>query len=121
MLCLQLFHLVILFFSSFLAKCLSLLPNTQSANPPLTRRLPSCSEVFALVDRLCLLSSGRLVYFGDPSDALAVFEDAGAPCPEHMNVADFFLHATNTDFARVCFGTSAIIRFVYPFRSDLQN
>lgn len=54
-----------------------------------------------LVDRLCLLSSGRLIFFGDPSDALSVFADAGTPCPKHMNVADFFLHATNTDFAQV--------------------
>jgi len=56
------------------------------------------SEVFDLFDQLCLLSSGRLVYFGDATDALAVFEEAGLPCPTLRNPTDHFLHVINEDF-----------------------
>jgi len=56
------------------------------------------SEVFDLFDKLCLLSTGRLVYFGDAVRAIDLFRDAGLPCPERVNPADHFLHCTNRDF-----------------------
>ncbi|GAX82112.1 hypothetical protein CEUSTIGMA_g9540.t1 [Chlamydomonas eustigma] len=56
------------------------------------------SEVFELFDQLCLLSTGRLVYFGDASDALSLFEEAGLPCPMLRNPTDHFLHVINEDF-----------------------
>ncbi|GIM01286.1 hypothetical protein Vretimale_6074 [Volvox reticuliferus] len=56
------------------------------------------SEVFELFDKLCLLSGGAVVYFGVASDALAMFEAAGLPCPPLRNPTDHFLHVINRDF-----------------------
>ncbi|KAG2436775.1 hypothetical protein HXX76_006299 [Chlamydomonas incerta] len=56
------------------------------------------SEVFELFDKLCLLSKGKLVYFGQAEDALGMFEEAGLPCPPLRNPTDHFLHVINADF-----------------------
>ena len=56
------------------------------------------SEVFAMFDKLMLLSTGRTVYFGDTAAAFDVFARAGLPCPEHANPADYFLMVINKDF-----------------------
>ncbi|KAG2444072.1 hypothetical protein HYH02_009015 [Chlamydomonas schloesseri] len=56
------------------------------------------SEVFELFDKLCLLSNGKLVYFGQAEDALGMFEEAGLPCPALRNPTDHFLHVINADF-----------------------
>lgn len=47
------------------------------------------SSIFAMFDDLCLLSEGRLVYFGPAAEALAHFEAQGHACPEHYNPAEF--------------------------------
>lgn len=57
------------------------------------------SEVYELFDKLCLMSDGQVIYFGKASSALAMFEDAGLPCPPQRNPTDHFLHAINRDFA----------------------
>lgn len=44
-------------------------------------------------------SAGRVVYFGDASKALTLFEEAGVPCPPLRNPTDHFLHVINTDFS----------------------
>eukprot|EP00250_Pteridium_aquilinum_P018713 c24179_g1_i1 orf=516-2765(-) len=59
------------------------------------------SEVFALFDKLYLLSSGRTVYFGDASQAPEFFAQAGFPCPQRRNPSDHFLRCVNSDFERV--------------------
>lgn len=64
-----------------------------SGHPP----QPS-SEVFGLFDQLCLLSAGRLVYFGKATECLTMFEAAGLPCPALRNPTDHFLHCINADF-----------------------
>ncbi|GLC35641.1 hypothetical protein PLESTB_000000400 [Pleodorina starrii] len=56
------------------------------------------SEVYELFDKLCLLSSGEVVYFGVASGALSLFEGAGLPCPPLRNPTDHFLHVINRDF-----------------------
>lgn len=56
------------------------------------------SEVYELFDKLCLLSQGNVVYFGDADKALSMFDSAGVPCPSMRNPADHFLHAINLDF-----------------------
>jgi len=56
------------------------------------------SEVFELFDKLCLLSGGQVVYFGDADKALSMFESAGLPCPPLRNPTDHFLHVINKDF-----------------------
>ncbi|KAH6781469.1 white-brown complex-like protein [Perilla frutescens var. frutescens] len=59
------------------------------------------SEVFELFDRLCLLSGGRTVYFGEASQADEFFTSAGFPCPALSNPADHFIRCINSDFDKV--------------------
>lgn len=56
------------------------------------------SEVYELFHKMCLLSQGSTVYFGDSIRAIDMFEAAGLPCPQHRNPADHFLQCTNRDF-----------------------
>ncbi|KAF5781112.1 putative ABC transporter, AAA+ ATPase domain, ABC-2 type transporter [Helianthus annuus] len=57
-----------------------------------------CSEVFGLFHNLCLLSSGRTVYFGKTSSANDFFSLNGFPCPNFQNPSDHFLRTINKDF-----------------------
>lgn len=57
------------------------------------------SEVYALFDKLLLLSAGRMVYFGDADRAVELFESVGLKKNPKMSDADFFLHSINPDFA----------------------
>ncbi|PRQ52220.1 putative taurine-transporting ATPase [Rosa chinensis] len=56
------------------------------------------SEVFQLFDNLCLLSSGKTVYFGPASAANEFFASSGFPCPTLQNPSDHFLKTINKDF-----------------------
>ncbi|OIT07726.1 PREDICTED: ABC transporter G family member 11-like [Nicotiana attenuata] len=56
------------------------------------------AEVFALFHSLCLLSSGRTVYFGPASAAIEFFALSGFPCPTLQNPSDHFLKTINSDF-----------------------
>ncbi|XP_047177423.1 ABC transporter G family member 1-like [Vigna umbellata] len=56
------------------------------------------TEVFHLFDNLCLLSSGRTVYFGPASAASEFFASYGYPCPTLMNPSDHLLKTINKDF-----------------------
>ncbi|KAK9056592.1 hypothetical protein SSX86_023954 [Deinandra increscens subsp. villosa] len=56
------------------------------------------SEVFGLFHNLCLLSSGRTVYFGKTSSANQFFSLNGFPCPTFQNPSDHFLRTINKDF-----------------------
>ncbi|KAF6170333.1 hypothetical protein GIB67_043023 [Kingdonia uniflora] len=59
------------------------------------------SEVFELFHNLCLLSSGRTVYFGLASQANEFFSLNGFPCPTMRNPSDHFLRTINKDFDQV--------------------
>eukprot|EP00249_Psilotum_nudum_P032001 c47085_g1_i1 orf=80-2188(-) len=59
------------------------------------------SEVFELFDSLCLLSSGRTIYFGQAGEACNFFDRAGFSCPPLRNPSDHFLRCINSDFDRV--------------------
>ncbi|KAJ0688596.1 putative ABC-type maltose transporter [Helianthus annuus] len=59
------------------------------------------SEVFGLFHNLCLLSSGRTVYFGKTSYANEFFTLNGFPCPNFQNPSDHFLRTINKDFDEV--------------------
>lgn len=59
------------------------------------------SEVFELFDRLCLLSGGKTVYFGEASQAYEFFAAAGFPCPDLVNPSDHFIRCINSDFDKV--------------------
>ncbi|KAF8404635.1 hypothetical protein HHK36_009523 [Tetracentron sinense] len=56
------------------------------------------SEVFELFHKLCLLSSGRTVYFGPASAANKFFALHGFPCPSLRNPSDHYLRTINKDF-----------------------
>ncbi|XP_059313769.1 ABC transporter G family member 1 [Lycium ferocissimum] len=56
------------------------------------------TEVFSLFHSLCLLSSGRTVYFGPASAAIEFFALSGYPCPTLQNPSDHFLRTINSDF-----------------------
>ncbi|KAI4296392.1 hypothetical protein L6164_036355 [Bauhinia variegata] len=56
------------------------------------------SEAFKLFDSLCLLSSGRIVYFGPATAANEYFASNGFPCPSLQNPSDHFLKTINKDF-----------------------
>ncbi|XP_047321795.1 ABC transporter G family member 1-like isoform X2 [Impatiens glandulifera] len=58
---------------------------------------PSC-DVFGLFRNLCLLSSGRTIYFGNCSAATEFFATNGFPCPSLQNPADHYLKTINSDF-----------------------
>ncbi|KAI6699537.1 hypothetical protein NL676_013861 [Syzygium grande] len=58
---------------------------------------PSC-EVFELFHNLCLLSSGKTVYFGLRSGAEQFFASNGYPCPTLRNPYDHYLRTINKDF-----------------------
>ncbi|OQS03596.1 ATP-binding Cassette (ABC) Superfamily [Thraustotheca clavata] len=49
------------------------------------------SEIFALFDRLYLLSNGRTVYNGKASDSVQYFASIGYQCPTYMNPTDYFM------------------------------
>ncbi|GAB2232157.1 hypothetical protein Droror1_Dr00011184 [Drosera rotundifolia] len=56
------------------------------------------SEVFELFHNLCLLSSGKLVYFGETAAANQLFARNGFPCPPLRNPSDHYLRTINNDF-----------------------
>ncbi|XP_048337437.2 ABC transporter G family member 1 [Ziziphus jujuba] len=56
------------------------------------------SEVFQLFNNLCLLSSGKTIYFGPASLANEFFTSSGFPCPTLQNPSDHFLKTINKDF-----------------------
>ncbi|KAF4366724.1 hypothetical protein F8388_020086 [Cannabis sativa] len=56
------------------------------------------SEVFELFHNLCLLSSGRTVYFGPVLAAEEFFTSNGFPCPSLRNPSDHYLRTINKDF-----------------------
>ncbi|KAE9450006.1 hypothetical protein C3L33_18091, partial [Rhododendron williamsianum] len=56
------------------------------------------SEVFELFHNLCLLCSGRIVYFGSTLAANEFFSLNGFPCPPLRNPSDHYLRTINKDF-----------------------
>uniref|UniRef100_A0ACD5YMM7 Uncharacterized protein n=1 Tax=Avena sativa TaxID=4498 RepID=A0ACD5YMM7_AVESA len=61
----------------------------------------SSTEVFGLFDRICLLSNGNTLFFGETLACLWHFSNAGFPCPIMQSPSDHFLRAINTDFNRI--------------------
>ncbi|KAL3845151.1 hypothetical protein ACJIZ3_002554 [Penstemon smallii] len=64
------------------------------------------SEVFELFHNLCLLSSGRTIYFGPTLAANKFFATNDFPCPPMRNPSDHYLRTINKDFDVVRFGGS---------------
>lgn len=47
------------------------------------------SKMFYMFDRLILLGSGRLAYFGRPAEVLDFFSECGLRCIDNYNPADY--------------------------------
>ncbi|KAI0561378.1 hypothetical protein FGB62_85g11 [Gracilaria domingensis] len=55
------------------------------------------SSIFALFDQLCLLSEGRVMYFGPAKEAVDYFSALNFRSPSQFNPADFFLDLLSID------------------------
>lgn len=55
------------------------------------------SSIFALFDQLCLVSEGRVMYFGPARDAVPYFAALSFQSPAQFNPADFFLDLLSVD------------------------
>lgn len=64
----------------------------------LTIHQPS-SFIWDLIDRIVLLSKGRLVYQGPQSKMEEFFDYAGSPTPPRYNPSDHYLAVVNTEFS----------------------
>ncbi|KAI7815062.1 white [Rhyzopertha dominica] len=49
------------------------------------------SEVYAMFDKILLLSEGRTAFLGSPDEAEVFFAGLDAPCPRNYNPADYFM------------------------------
>jgi ABC-type multidrug transport system ATPase subunit len=58
------------------------------------------SRLFQSFDKLLLLSEGRQMYFGSPSDASSHFALHGFQCPEQYNPADYIMDVVTKPEAR---------------------
>ncbi|KHN26508.1 ABC transporter G family member 11-like [Glycine soja] len=58
------------------------------------------NEIFKLFPNLCLLSSGKTVYFGPTSAANKFFSSNGFPCSSLHSPSDHFVKTINKDFER---------------------
>ncbi|KAI4296397.1 hypothetical protein L6164_036358 [Bauhinia variegata] len=56
------------------------------------------SEIFQLFHNICLLSSGKVVYFGPVSAANKFFASNGFPCSTLQSPSDHFVKTINNDF-----------------------
>ena len=57
------------------------------------------SSIYQMLDQVCLLASGRTVFFGAAGDALAAhFARAGHPIPPSYNPSDFVIDLISVDF-----------------------
>ncbi|XP_024526458.1 ABC transporter G family member 11 isoform X1 [Selaginella moellendorffii] len=59
------------------------------------------SQVYELLDDLCLLSNGKMVFFGDNIAAVEHFSTAGFPCPPNHNPSDHFLYTIGAEFEKL--------------------
>ncbi|KAI9159194.1 hypothetical protein H9P43_008531 [Blastocladiella emersonii ATCC 22665] len=58
------------------------------------------SEIFHMVDDLCIVSQGEIMYYGPAEESVPYFARAGYACPQYSNPADyFFMDILNTTSA----------------------
>ena len=51
---------------------------------------PPTYEIFTMLSRIALISSGRLMYFGSRREMLPYFAFIDFPCPAYKNPADYY-------------------------------
>ncbi|KAE8712714.1 ABC transporter G family member 3 [Hibiscus syriacus] len=77
------------------------LRNLQAQDALSFHHLPEQYRSFWPLDRICLLSNGNTLFFGETLACLQHFSNAGFPCPIMQSPSDHFLRAINTDFDRI--------------------
>eukprot|EP00038_Savillea_parva_P023719 m.42158 g.42158 ORF g.42158 m.42158 type:complete len:775 (-) comp6234_c0_seq1:102-2426(-) len=56
------------------------------------------SDIYQMFDKLCVLSKGKLMYFGEAgTTAMKYFAEQGYPCPPNYNPADFIIDLISFD------------------------
>ena len=50
------------------------------------------SELYAMFDKVCLISEGNVAFLGNKSDALTFFEESDYPCPSNYCPTDHFIY-----------------------------
>src|SRR5690606_16686668 len=55
------------------------------------------SDLFELMEGICILSQGRVAYAGPGAEAVPYFGALGFPCPETLNPADYIVDITSVD------------------------
>ena len=58
---------------------------------------PPSFETLSLFNKVCLLSTGRTVYFGDQTKMNTYFAYADYPCPAFKNAGDYYLDLITVD------------------------
>eukprot|EP00090_Calanus_glacialis_P000149 TRINITY_DN10091_c0_g1_i1.p1 TRINITY_DN10091_c0_g1~~TRINITY_DN10091_c0_g1_i1.p1 ORF type:complete len:664 (-),score=109.27 TRINITY_DN10091_c0_g1_i1:412-2403(-) len=58
------------------------------------------SQIYAMFDRILLLSEGRTAYMGNTKDAMDFFTSIGEPCPINYNPADHFVQVLAIETGR---------------------
>lgn len=54
-----------------------------------------CSEIFDLLDKVCILALGKTIFFGQKDNAWDCFERMQMPIPQRYNPFEFFIEVTN--------------------------
>lgn len=76
---------------------------------------PSSFEILLMFSQCALLTSGRVVYMGIPSQMLQYFESIAFPCPKFKNPCDFYVDLATHDHqspAAAAESTARIARLV---------
>ena len=50
------------------------------------------SAMFSMLDEICFLANGKVVYFGPRKDVVEYFAKLGYQCPEYTNPAEYIVH-----------------------------
>lgn len=58
---------------------------------------PSTYEIFTMLSRIALISSGRVIYFGKRNEMLSYFAYIDFPCPAFKNPSDYYLDLVTLD------------------------
>jgi len=58
---------------------------------------PPTYEIFTMISRIALISTGRILYFGKRRDLLSYFSYIDFPCPAFKNPSDYYLDLVTLD------------------------
>lgn len=74
------------------------------------------SEIFPLLDKICVLGLGKTIYFGPGSKCLEAFDYMGVPVPNKENPFQHFMEITNVTYVR-----NEKLLSVYPELGEIEN